>query len=367
MRALEKKDLAAFAAAFRSWLDSGVVRDRQIKQAEVLARELKNRGNLEGGTRFLPPSPRLRPEVLSSAKLSVDDRAKIVALVAHQWHFDRLARERRQAIEQIKKEPVGSDLVRRAAFWEMRDTNVGTAGREACVLLGASAAPADQKLLAALFLEGPDDTLINVGRDSVGARRPEFTAALIDHLRRHNDRAAEWAARVLAQGQQPAALPVILEKLKEPDASVRKWAAFALCWHPSADTVPGLLAAIKAEKDAAVRNQMLTALAQTGDQRGLDPLIDATKGEFEKYQGMEFARGLARIKDKRALPALAAMLERYKDDRQYQCEVVESFGWVSELYKAFPPHKYWSGGVSDPERLKTGLAEIAKWRAMQPK
>jgi hypothetical protein len=367
LRALEKKDVAAFSAVFQTWLDSGVVRDRQIKQAEVLAQELKQRGNLEGGTRFLPPSPRLRTEVVSGAKLSAADRAKIVALVAHQWHFDRFARERREAIGQIKAEPVGSELVRRAAFWEMRDTNVGTAGRGACVLLGASVAPADQKLLTALFLEGPDDTLINVGRDSVSGRHPVFTTALIDHLGRHNDRAAEWAARVLAQGHEAAALPVILEKLKDPDANVRRWAALALCWHPSATTVPGLLAAIKAEKDSGVRNEMLTALAQTGDERGLDALMEGTKGEFEKHHGIEFARGLARIKDKRALPALSAMVERHKDDPQYQCELVESFGWVSGLYKAFPPHKYWSGGANDPECLKTGLAEIAKWRAMQLK
>jgi hypothetical protein len=367
LAALEKRDGTAFAGALRTWLDSGVRRDRNIKQAETLAQELKRRGNLEGGTRLLPPAPRLRPEVVSGGKLAVEDRVKVLALVAHQWHFDRLARERRLAIEQIKKEPVGSELVRRAAFWEMRDTNVGTAGREACVRLGASTGAADEKLLAALFLEGPDDATINVGRDSVAARHAVFTAALMDHLRRYNDHAAEWAARVLAQGGEANVLPVLADKLKDPDAAVRKWAAFALCWQPSADSVPALLAAIKAEKEAPVRTELLIALAQTGDVRGLDALLEAAKGEFEKYHGMEFARGLARIKDKRALPALASMVERYKDDVQYQCEVVQAFGWVSELYKAFPPAKYWSGGASDPERVKIGLAEIAKWRAAQPK
>jgi HEAT repeat protein len=367
LRALERKDPAAFAAAFPVWLDSGVLRDRQIKSAEGLSQQLKRESNLEGGSRYLPPTPWLRADVLFGGKLSVEDRAKVLALIAHQWHFDRFARERRTAAELIPKEPLGSENIRRAAFWEMLDTNVSGPGFHAIQRLGESAAPADQKLLGALFLEGPESAVLSAARVALQRRHKEFAGILLEHLRTHNDRAAEWAARWLALEKQADALPTLIEKLKSPDAAVRKWSAFALCWNPSAETVPALLAAIKAEKEPAVRAEMLTALAQTGDARGLDVLTEASKGEYEKGHGMELARGLSRIRDKKALPALAAMAERFPNDQQYQAEVVNAFGWVSGLYKAFPAAQFWSSTGTDPERLKTGQAEIAKWRAAQPK
>ncbi len=352
LRALEKKDVAAFAVAFRTWLGSGVLRDRQIKLAEQLAHKLRRDSNLEGGSRYLPPTPRVRSAVLFGGKLSTADRVKVLALIAHDWHFDRFARERHQATEQMKTEPIGSENLRRAAFWEMLDVNVCGVGCEACQRLAESAAPADQKLLAALFLEGPESAVLAAARIALQAGHKDFSVILLDHLRTHNDRAAEWAARWLALEKVPAVLPVLVAKLKEPDAAVRKWSAFALCWQPSAETVLGLLAAIKAEKDAAVRQEMLTALAQTEDRRGLDVLIEATKGTYDKDQGIQLARGLSRIKDKHALPALAAMLERFKDDQQYQSEVVQAFGWVSELYKSYPAANFWSGGAD-----RSGAAE----------
>ena len=136
-------------------------------------------------------------------------------------------------MERIQKEPVGSESVRRAAFWEMLDTNVTGPGYYACQRLAQSAVPADQKLQAALFFEGPEGALIDAARVALDARHMEFTAALIGYLRTHNDRPAEWAARILAQQRVAAALPDLLDKLKDPDSGVRKWSAFALCWQPS--------------------------------------------------------------------------------------------------------------------------------------
>jgi hypothetical protein len=45
--------------------------------------------------------------------------------------------------------------------------------------------------------------------------------------------------------------------------------------------------------------------------------------------------------------------------------VVNAFGLVSGLFKAYPPHKYFSGGGIEPDRIKDGLEAIAKWRKQQ--
>src|SRR5262249_6286501 len=163
------------------------------------------------------------------------------------------------------------------------------------------------------------DAMLGAGRRSLQAGRVGFLAELLNHLGTANDTAAAWAGRLLAQEKQPAALPLLVGKLKDPRARVRSAAAFALCWYPSPETVPGLLDALKGEKDRAVREQLLTALAQTGDARGLDALLSAAKGDVQGQLGIELARGLARVKDRKALPVLAAMTGRSKD-QQYLWE-----------------------------------------------
>jgi hypothetical protein len=363
--AIEKGDAVAFGPAFRGWLDSGVRRDRTIKRALSLSPELRKACHLEGGSGpYLGPAPRLPREVFFNDKVAVADRASVVALLALNAHFDRFVRERRQAVQQTENEPVGSELLRRAAFWEMRDTNLLTAGSAALQKVAVSPDKADQRILAALFKTGIDDALYAAARASIQAGREEFVAVVLDHLRCKNDRVAEWTARILAQEHQPAVLPVLLDKLKEKDPAVRNWAAFALCWYPTKDTVPGMLAAIEAEKDAAVKMQMLVALAQTGDPRGLDPLMTAAKAEKDKWNQIELARGLGRIKDKQALPVLAQMAQATKDD-QLRSEVVNAFGYVSGLFRGFEPHKFWSGGGSSAEQIKAGMEAIDRWQREQ--
>src|SRR5438105_1718574 len=126
----------------------------------------------------------------------------------------------------MRKEPPGSGQLRRAAYWEMLDTNICGVGYHARVRLSESAAPADQKLMVALFLEEPGGSLPDNELKLQGAHK-EFGDALVEHLRKHNDRAAEAAAYWLAQEKHPAVMPILLEKLKQRDAAVRKWTALA--------------------------------------------------------------------------------------------------------------------------------------------
>jgi hypothetical protein len=338
-----------------------VLRDRQIRAAQALDRKLWEELALTGSR-----APRVRTDLVLHSKHPAEKRAAIVALLALRWHFDRLARERRVAMAEVEQAPVGSEDVRRAAFWEMRDINLPTPGRAAAHRLAESPNPVDQELLAALFLQGPDSDVLYAGRLSLQAGRLVFLGELLKHLQEGRDQTAEWVARLLAQEQQEAALPVLVEKLKDPGARVRSAAAFALCWYPSPKAVPGLLDALKAEKDAGVRTQLLTALAQTGDARGLDALLTAAAGDVKGQLGIELARGLSRIGDKKALPVLATMLGR-SQDAQYQWEVVNAFGHISQLFPAYPAARFWSGGAIHPERLRRGLDEIARWQKARPK
>jgi hypothetical protein len=126
------------------------------------------------------------------------------------------------------------------------------------------------------------------------------------------------------------------------------------------------LAGLLESSDGAVRTELLTALAQTGDARGLDVLMAAAKDATEKQNVIELARGLARIKDNKALPVLAALAEKATDPQQ-QWEVVNAFGHVSGLFPASPPHRFWSSGAIYPDKLKAGQEAIARWRREQPR
>jgi hypothetical protein len=131
LRAVQNKDAATFAPAFRRWLDSGVLRDRQIRAAAT-RNSLVDSSHLGGAIgqygEFLPAAPRLRPDVILDGNLSPTDRLAVIALVSALWHYDRFVRERQQALEYLRAQPSNSDDLRRAAFWELRDTNIVTPG-----------------------------------------------------------------------------------------------------------------------------------------------------------------------------------------------------------------------------------------------
>jgi hypothetical protein len=366
LQAIEKNDPAAFAPAFRAWLDSGARRDRLIHHAARLPDKLRTLCHLEGGGGpYLGPAPRLPHEVLFGGKVSVGDRARVFAKLALFAHFDRFLRERQLALKQVENEPVGSELLRRAAFWELRETNIRTPGELALKKVALSTDKADQRALLAIFKSNVEAALFAACQDDYPGDRKALHAILLDHLRCKNDHSASQAAYYLAQIKHPEVLPLLLDKIKEKDPAVRKWAAYDLCWYPSKDTVPGLLAAIEAEKDTEVKAELLNALAMTGDPRGLDALMAAAKTVKGRPNVISVARGLGRIKDKKALPVLAEMAQRASEDQE-RSEAVNAFGWVSGLYPAFEPAG-WPTGFVDLDRVNKGLEAIKRWQREQPK
>lgn len=366
LKALEQNKTQDFAPAFQDWLDSGVMRDRQIWLAASLNQKWIEQYNLfgaisGGGSPCLPPAPRFSPEVIFSDNFTATDRMKIIALVSHCWHYNRFTRERTRAIEEIENAPMDAEFVRRAAFWEMIDENIKTVSRVAINRIAPNRDPDGGKVLLARFLAGPTDELIDAARQRIATKDKEFINGLLQYTRAHRDSVAQWTARVLCQSKQPEIIPVMVKWLKDSDPRTREMAAFNLCWIPSAESVPGLLRALEKEKIPSVKERITIALAQTGDRRVLDPLLAAAREIQEGNTAIEIARGLSRIKDARALSALAEMAIRFKGDDQAAWDIVNAFGYISGKFKGEQPHPFWSGSAIEKDNLKAGLSRIAEW------
>ena len=166
-------------------------------------------------------------------------------------------------------------------------------GETAVRLLGKVKDAASGKLLLHLFTEEPiGDAVLDAARARIQAGDKQFTGGLVGYVKEDRGSAARWAGRLLCQEHQAAVVPLQVEWLKDVSEDVRASAAFNLCWLPSADAVPGLLDALKVEKIPHVRGQMLQALAQTGDNRGLDALLAAAAEDWDETTLIEFVRGL---------------------------------------------------------------------------
>src|SRR5262249_50009279 len=135
LRTLEKPDPAAFGKAFRKWLDSGVLRDRQTIAA------------LE--TRVLTDSQVplfLKSADLLDSDISAKQRMRVIALITVRWHYERFAAERRNAIKLVSGPTADPEFVRRAAFWELGDGNVHSVKATALEALEKSEAGESQRV-----------------------------------------------------------------------------------------------------------------------------------------------------------------------------------------------------------------------------
>lgn len=385
IRALQKDDADAFAKAFAGWLDSGVVRDREIHSAMRLDRKIVAGSNLAGAiglSAYLPPAPRLRPDVVLNTNIPAVDRLKAMALLAQLWHYDRFARERAEAIALVAAAPFGSDILRRAAFWELRDVNIKTAGRVALNRLAESGEDeSTQRFILSLCLAKLGDDALDAVRVEIKAGRHTFNDGLLAYLGTHRDRTASWVARLLCQEGQKQAIPVMLTWLKDKDSQVRKAGAFNLCWLPSADAVSDLLEAIPAESDREAKGQMLVALAQSGDQRGLETLLTAAREHYDSEIAAEITRGLGRIRDPKALPTLADIVSGLawitNGDGEPSnskapagswyllSDAVNAFGYIARAYEAHLPDSFRGNSGINPAQLKLNVARIEEWRKSQ--
>jgi hypothetical protein len=239
-----------------------------------------------------------------------------------------------------------------------------------------------QRFVLALCLDKLDDATLGAMFDETKVGRKMFIDGMFAYLANHRDSNAQWIGRVLGRAGQRRVIPIMVAWLKDKDPQVRKSGAFNLCWLPSADAVADLLDAIQSESDREVKGQMLEALAQTGDQRGLEALLAAAREPYDLGVASGIARGLGRIRDPKALPALAAMVAGLawitKGDDDWLAmnnappgswyalsDAVNAFGYISQFEGAQVPGPL--GGISalSPEQLRLDVARIEEWRKSQ--
>jgi HEAT repeat protein len=386
IEALQRDDDDAFTKAFVVWLDSGVMRDREIRFAANLDRKIVEGSNLGGaigqGGPYLPPAPRLRPDVVLDTNIPAIDRMKAIALLVQLSHYDRFAQERAEAVALVATSPNDSDILHRAAFWELRDPNIKTAGRVALNKLAQSGEDeSSQRFILGLCLDHMDDDAVDAVRVEIKAGRQTFIDGLFAGLGNHKDHDAQIIARLLCQEKQERIIPIMSGWMKDNDAQVRKAAAFNLCWFPSAHTVSNLLDAIHSESDSEVKSQMLVALAQTGDKRGLETLLAAAREPYDSQVTAEIVRGLGRIGDDKALTTLADIASQLawitKENSQSEnsrvpagslyllTDTVNAFGYISHLYEAHIPDSFQSSVGINLIQVEQEIELVEQWRKSQ--
>jgi HEAT repeat protein len=137
----------------------------------------------------------------------------------------------------------------------------------------------------------------------------------------------EEIATALADIGDPA-LPSLLEALKHPEWLVRLHAVEALGKSRSAEAVEPLLWVLFNDHDQAVREDVVRALGQLGDDRAMEFLVTAMKEPGLRTLAVE---ALGKIGDRRAVPVLIAILE--DGDRPVRSHALAGCGdsWDEEM------------------------------------
>jgi len=132
----------------------------------------------------------------------------------------------------------------------------------------------------------------------------QAVALLIDALARH-DGVARSAARELGRLGDPRAVKPLAALL--PIAEVNQSAADALTKLGS-KSVDALVAVLKSE-DAGARRLAAGALAEIGDKRAVEPLVEVMQNDNEYSVRTAAARALGELKDERAIWVLVGTLK----------------------------------------------------------
>lgn len=367
--ALGRFDERAFGTAFRNWLDSGAVRDRSILEACNFGGKAVSEGNLEGACgmdALAPPAPRLREEILVGGDLPARDRFYVIARYVSVLLHEHFAEERESARRVLAASDPCSEVVRRAVFWEPTDTNLQTPGAVAFGRLALCPNAEASSSIAAHFLQtkSRDGFMDIVNRLEHGD--PTLANILLEALKSDCDDPAVWAARALAVASDSRVVPGLLRFLGSDDPLCRARAAWNLSEIPRPESVMTLQKVIGVETDANARDSEVVALAEIGSPESLDILLAAASQSLGEWARICVVRGLARVRNPKALMTLATVALSAKDNSQLAWESVNAFGYISGLYKGFPPHSVRSGGAINPQLLQDGLRAIAGWMKANP-
>ncbi len=173
--------------------------------------------------------------------------------------------------------------------------------------------------LAALLeeLTCGDDARAEAAAAQLGLLGAEAVPPLLSLLQSDEVDRRWWAARALAAVDDPAASAGLVRALKDADVSVRQCAALGLRERPTAQAVPDLITML-GERDPLSARLAADALAAIGAEAVPALLQAASSGP--PHVRIEAARALARMEDRRAVPALLALLDDPSAVVQYWAE-----------------------------------------------
>ncbi len=355
---------AKLAAAMRDWLDSGVVRDRDLRGMTADEHASAWPGADIAGLSYAGETSFGSIAEILDRKLPAKQRLAALAERVLHVHAERFAAERALAARQLATHPPCADRVRAAAYWEPDAAYRRGPAPVALLRLAACDQPRAIALLELMYRLRPDDAVIAAVAVRVAAKDVPFAQRLAAHVRGAGA-AADWAVSILdANGYDKLTVPIALGWLRSSSGELRMHGADALERAGAAGAEPSLIAALAHETDDRARRAELSALAGVADQRALDPLLRAAKSAA-KQDRLAIANGLGRIRDPRALDVLARFaLEAGADEQQTAQEAVHSFCWISSRCPATPPSS--PGGAVDPAYIKAGRDVIRAWQKPKP-
>ncbi len=167
--------------------------------------------------------------------------------------------------------------------------------------------PPDLTSLLNVLLSGDDDRAEEAAI-ALGQMGETALTALRDRLSNPDIDCRWWVTRALGEIDSPAAIGLLIAQCGDADRDVQACAVYALgaFGGKSADAVPVLLRCL-ADASVYVGGMAADALARIGP-AALPGLIDALKNGAPPVRGRA-ARALAQIADPAAIPALIAALD----------------------------------------------------------
>lgn len=192
----------------------------------------------------------------------------------------------------------------------LRDANSDIRSDAAYALVSIGA-PADEALTRAS--NDPRPEIRSMAVSALGRRQSSrVIPAIVSHLTDQELDVRATAFHALAGIKSPLAIDALLVALQAPTPDTRSWAATVLGEDAHAfRTVDPLIVALD-DPDTQVRRCAAWALGFLNDKRAVDPLIARLRDEPRVIWGA--AHSLATLKDRKAIPALIAALDRPDDD-----------------------------------------------------
>ncbi len=166
-----------------------------------------------------------------------------------------------------------------------------------------------------------------------------------------------------SQDTSNAAVPALIEALRDDDVEVRRAATQSLDQLQDPRAVAALIAALK-DSDAEVRKTAAWALGELGDRRAVEPLIGALKDENAEVR-QSAAHSLGELSDPRAAGALLEMLKDSSADVRHQS--LWALNEIPDPRAVEPLINALKDSDADVRQMAAeGLGELADRRAVQP-